>query len=211
MDTKWKKCRIIVSFMAFFLGMTLLLVNFFSMLRLLAETDYQAGSDYQRTEEFADYMSGRLETLISAAAGGENWDGGSYSSDTAAGYVYEEAVSSEAGGFDFSDWMRSTFGVSVGSTEVTGETTAEKPSASIPGKPADQGFGTAAAEKACEKAMAGFRAVPASFGSSGMVFPAFVGCDVLESSGSAPFDSAHLRSAGPGMQPGLSEEKQKAG
>ena len=55
--------------MAFFLGMTLLLVNFFSMLRLLAETDYQAGSDYQRTEEFADYMSGRLETLISAAAG----------------------------------------------------------------------------------------------------------------------------------------------
>ena len=128
MDTKWKKCRIIVSFTAFFLGMTLLLVNFFSMLRLLAETDYQAGSDYQRTEEFADYMSGCLETLISAAAGGEYWDGGSYNSDTAAGYVYEEAVSSEAGGFDFSDWMRSTFGVSVGSTEVTGETTAEETS-----------------------------------------------------------------------------------
>lgn len=121
-------------------AIALLLVNFFSMLRLLAETDYQAGSDYQRTEEFADYMSGCLETLISAAAGGENWDGGSYSSDTAAGYVYEEAVSSEAGGFDFSDWMRSTFGVSVGSTEVTGETTAEETSGVHSGKACGPGI-----------------------------------------------------------------------
>ena len=75
MATKWKKCRIIVSFAAFFLGMTLLLTNFFTMLGLLAQADLQAGTDYQKTEEFAGFISGRLETLVSAAAGGEDWHG----------------------------------------------------------------------------------------------------------------------------------------
>ena len=94
MDTKWKKSKIILSFAAFFLGLTLLLVNFFSMMQRLAETDFQAGTDYQETEEFAAFISGRLETLIGAAAGGEEWYDYSY------GTAYETAVSYET---DF-DW-----------------------------------------------------------------------------------------------------------
>ena len=56
MGTRWKKFRIIVSFTAFFLGITLLLMNVIPILCLTAEMDFQAG-DYQKTEVFADYMS----------------------------------------------------------------------------------------------------------------------------------------------------------
>ena len=59
MGTRWKKFRIIVSFSAFFLGITLLLMNVIPILCLTAEMDFQAG-DYQKTEVFADYMSERL-------------------------------------------------------------------------------------------------------------------------------------------------------
>ena len=114
MDTKWKKSRIIISFAAFFLGMTLLLSNFFSMLRLLAQADLGAGKDYQETEEFADYISGRLETLISAAAGGEDWDGSDSAYGVSYGYTYESG--NESGGF-FSDLIQSIFGRS-GETAV---------------------------------------------------------------------------------------------
>lgn len=76
MNTKWKKRGMMLSFTAFFLGVTLLLTNFFTMLRLLAEVDFQAGTDYQETEGFADYMSEYMESLIRAAAEGEDWDGG---------------------------------------------------------------------------------------------------------------------------------------
>ena len=116
MDTKWKKSKIILSFAAFFLGLTLLLVNFFSMMQRLAETDFQAGTDYQETEEFAAFISGRLETLIGAAAGGEEWYDYSY------GTAYETAVSYETG-FDFSDWWASLFGGSTAASEAAVEIT----------------------------------------------------------------------------------------
>lgn len=116
MDTKWKKSKIILSFAAFFLGLTLLLVNFFSMMQRLAETDFQAGTDYQETEEFAAFISGRLETLIGAAAGEEEWYDYSY------GTAYETAVSYETG-FDFSDWWASLFGGSTAASEAAVEIT----------------------------------------------------------------------------------------
>ena len=106
MATKWKKCRIIVSFAAFFLGMTLLLTNFFTMLGLLAQADLQAGTDYQKTEEFAGFISGRLETLVSAAAGGEDWHGSldSYGTAYEAADVYVDSWS--AGDFQVADLFR---------------------------------------------------------------------------------------------------------
>ena len=106
MATKWKKCRIIVSFAAFFLGVTLLLTNFFTMLGLLAQADLQAGTDYQKTEEFAGFISGRLETLVSAAAGGEDWHGSldSYGTAYEAADVYVDSWS--AGDFQVADLFR---------------------------------------------------------------------------------------------------------
>lgn len=97
MVTRWKKWKLIVSFTAFFVGMTLLLMNFFNMLNLLARTDFQAGRDYQKTEEFADYISGILETLVSAAVGGEDWRGEMEGYGTAYEnvYVYEDTLYSE--------------------------------------------------------------------------------------------------------------------
>lgn len=116
MDTKWKKSKIIISFTAFFLGMTLLLTNFFSMMQLLAEADFQAGTDYQETDEFAGFISGRLETLIGAAAGGQDWYGYSYETAYVTEGVYEQ-------GFDFSDWWQSIFGGPETSTEALTELT----------------------------------------------------------------------------------------
>ena len=106
MATKWKKCRIIVSFAAFFLGVTLLLTNFFTMLGLLAQADLQAGTDYQKTEEFAGFISGRLETLVSAAAGGEDWHGSldSYGTAYEAADVYVDSWST--GDFQVADLFR---------------------------------------------------------------------------------------------------------
>ena len=88
MDTKWKKSTAVVSFAVFFLGMTLLLQNFFSMLSLLSQTDFQAGNDYQKTEEFAGFISGRLEELLGAAVGGESWYDYSYGTAYENVYIY---------------------------------------------------------------------------------------------------------------------------
>lgn len=117
MVTRWKKWKLIVSFAAFFVGMTLLLVNFFNMLNLLARTDFQAGRDYQKTEEFADYISERLETLVSAAVGGEDWNGEMEGYGTAYEnvYVYEDTLYS--GNFETSN----LFGGGGNQTEAGGE------------------------------------------------------------------------------------------
>lgn len=129
MGTRWKKFRIIVSFTAFFLGITLLLMNVIPILCLTAEMDFQAG-DYQKTEVFADYMSERLGTLIGAAVGGENWDGSSYGFSDTDTYSYEGDVSSEAGSFDFSDGIRSSFGGAEENTVDLSEVTSSEEEAS---------------------------------------------------------------------------------
>src|SRR5699024_1356603 len=86
------------------------------MMQRLAETDFQAGTDYQETEEFAAFISGRLEILIGAAAGGEEWYEYSY------GPAYAIAVSYDTG-FDFSDWWASPFGGSTAASEAAVEIT----------------------------------------------------------------------------------------
>ncbi|HIT67794.1 MAG TPA: HAMP domain-containing histidine kinase [Candidatus Merdisoma merdipullorum] len=129
MDTKWKKSTAVVSFAVFFLGMTLLLQNFFSMLSLLSQTDFQAGNDYQKTEEFAGFISGRLEELLGAAVGGESWYDYSYGtayenvyiyngSDTYSSYTGDIVVEEAEEGFDFSEWWQRIFGGGTQTVEV---------------------------------------------------------------------------------------------
>ncbi len=78
MDTKWRKLRIIVSFTSFFLGMTLLLGNFLSMLSLIGSRPEnlksRIGTDYQEHPDFRLYMSSRLEELLGVATGGKGWN-----------------------------------------------------------------------------------------------------------------------------------------
>ena len=100
-------------------------MNVIPILCLTAEMDFQAG-DYQKTEVFADYMSERLGTLIGAAVGGENWDGSSYGFSDTDTYSYEGDVSSEAGSFDFSDEIRSSFGGTEENTVDLSETTSSE-------------------------------------------------------------------------------------
>ena len=64
--------------LAFFLGMTLLIYNFISMLTLISNTDLRQ-SDYQKTQEFATTMSNRLEDLIGIGLKGKDWMGYQYS------------------------------------------------------------------------------------------------------------------------------------
>lgn len=99
MDTKWRKSKIILSFTAFFLGITLLFGNFFSMIGLIASQDGDTladriGEDYQGTAEFCWYMSNRLEELLGVATGGKGWNsyGVTYGGD---GYYYYK---------DYFDW-----------------------------------------------------------------------------------------------------------
>ncbi len=83
MDTKWRKSKIVLSFTVFFVGMTLLLTNFFSMLGMLSASgldgdfgNFRDGrnADYQELEDFRWFVSGRLETLLAAATGGEGME-----------------------------------------------------------------------------------------------------------------------------------------
>ena len=78
MDTKWRKWKLILSFTAFFLGITLLFGNFLSMMGLLMSQDGdtladRVGTDYQNREEFCWSMSDRLEELLGVATGGKGW------------------------------------------------------------------------------------------------------------------------------------------
>ncbi len=78
MDTKWRKWKLVLSFTAFFLGITLLFGNFFSMIGLLMSQDGdtfadRVGMDYQNRREFCWSMSDRLEELLGVATGGKGW------------------------------------------------------------------------------------------------------------------------------------------
>ena len=80
MDTKWKKLKIILSFAAFFLGVTLLIESVWQLGRLIAETKgevWRTESDYQESAEFRRYISAKLEELLSVANDGERWKYGS--------------------------------------------------------------------------------------------------------------------------------------
>lgn len=116
--------------LAFFLGMTLLIYNFISMLTLISNMDLRQ-SDYQKTQEFATTMSNRLEDLIGIGLKGKDWMGYQYSySDS--GYRYDSYAAdtvTEDSGTVISEWWTSGYAGSMSyeeaATEAGGYSTAD--------------------------------------------------------------------------------------
>ena len=112
MDTKWRKLRIIVSFTAFFLGMTLLLGNFLAMLSLIGSSPEsfksRIGTDYQEQSDFRCYISSRLEELLAVATGGKGWNhyGVAYSDGLT--YYYQDYYDGYNNGWTGYPWSEAT-------------------------------------------------------------------------------------------------------
>lgn len=76
MDTKWKKSKIILSSMAFFLGMTLLISSLAPVAGLMltkGSFSRRWEGDYQESENFRWRISRQLEDLLGAATGGKSY------------------------------------------------------------------------------------------------------------------------------------------
>ncbi len=72
MDTKWKKSRIIISFLAFAMGLTILVIHLMSAAALLVacgEKVFAGPLDYQENGEFRWIISNRLSDLLGVATG----------------------------------------------------------------------------------------------------------------------------------------------
>lgn len=81
MDTKSKKIKTIVSFTAFFLGVSLLLSNVETGIFLLTgrmQKQEILAEDYQDTQEFRNSISDYLETFLSMATGGTPYNNQGY-------------------------------------------------------------------------------------------------------------------------------------
>ena len=76
MDTKWKKSKVLLGWLAFFLGISLVLESllFFGAALSSPEGRQRAADsfqgDYQNTQVFRNYLSDKLEQLITLGAGG---------------------------------------------------------------------------------------------------------------------------------------------
>ena len=76
MDTKWKKCKALCSFVAFAAGITLFLTNLTTAVCAylpLAGQDLTKPADYQETEQFRYIIEERLNSLLGVATGGSGW------------------------------------------------------------------------------------------------------------------------------------------
>ena len=82
MDTKWKSIKKALSFLTFFLGVSLILWNLSGLLRRMPDGIYSWTSgklradDYQQGWEFQNYITNRLEGFLSVAVNGypAGWD-----------------------------------------------------------------------------------------------------------------------------------------
>ena len=76
MDTKWRKCKVLCSFVAFAAGITLFLTNLTLSACAylpLAGQDLTKPGDYQETEQFRYIIEERLNSLLGVATGGNGW------------------------------------------------------------------------------------------------------------------------------------------
>jgi len=115
LDTRWKKCKVVCSFLVFLAGVTMLAVNLVPAvgiyLALGGEVLDGQQVDYQESREFRNLISGRLSDLLSVATGGKTAifsDGYGYYSMEESGYrdwldrklnevtVTQEAVTEQA-------------------------------------------------------------------------------------------------------------------
>ena len=91
MDTKWKKSRIIISFLAFATGLTILVIHLMSAVALLVACGVKifAGPlDYQESGEFRWIVGNRLSDLLGVATGGHTYSKSGYFTDST-GAVYK--------------------------------------------------------------------------------------------------------------------------
>ena len=81
MDTKWKKSKKIISFIIFFLGVTLTLDGITGILRYkpfnvpVWQVETLLEEDYQQSERFRQYIANRLENFLIMATGGDGLGG----------------------------------------------------------------------------------------------------------------------------------------
>ncbi len=90
MDTKWKKSKIIISFIAFATGLTMLVIHLISAAALLVtcgEKVFEGPLDYQESGEFRWIISNRLSDLLGVATGGYTYSG-YFTDSTGATYKY---------------------------------------------------------------------------------------------------------------------------
>ncbi len=79
MDTKWKKSKAVLGFLAFLLGVSLLLEGALYFGTVMTSSNSRAWvydsfkSDWRRTREFKNFASNRLEQLIMMGAGGNTY------------------------------------------------------------------------------------------------------------------------------------------
>ncbi len=96
MDTKWKKSKVLLSYLAFVIGLTMMVTNMVpavSMAAAFGTEIFQGPVDYQESEEFRYLISERLSDLLGVATGGK-----SYSSyDSGVTGVVEEAADAVGG------------------------------------------------------------------------------------------------------------------
>ena len=84
MDTKWKNRKKIISFAAFFIGISLVLGNIADLLRewsgesLPKYLDHVLEDDYQQSHSFRSYICGRLETFLAMASNSMGYAGYDY-------------------------------------------------------------------------------------------------------------------------------------
>ena len=113
MDTKWKNRKKAISFMIFFLGVSLAIGGFAGILKNKPGSVrfWQVGKlledDYQRSGRFRSYIAGRLENLLIMASGGAlgsvstYGDGTSYTFYNYGGYEWYDGFRYyEDGGYD---------------------------------------------------------------------------------------------------------------
>ena len=104
MDTKWKRSKRWIGEMAFFLGMTLLLVDIFRLTAAAAggkmgrDVRDALQSDYQNTSAFQFYMEGYLQDFLAMASGGSvgfSWTG----KQQTRGISYSRSLGTEVFGY----------------------------------------------------------------------------------------------------------------
>ncbi|MCI9337730.1 MAG: GHKL domain-containing protein [Lachnospiraceae bacterium] len=112
MDTKWKNRKKIVSFLVFFLGVSLALGGLADILRKkpFGTRLWQLGrileDDYQQSAGFRGYVSDRLSDFLVMATGGEGlwgirvYEDGTYYSE----YGFDADLLRELGGFEVEEW-----------------------------------------------------------------------------------------------------------
>lgn len=127
MDTKWKKGKAIVSFLAFVIGLTVLVINLVpavSMAMAFGMDIFHSGTpDYQESEEFRCLISEKLSDLLGVATGGQAYS--PYQNEDAGGTAYsgslnqpttvaqEDAVVEESADYEnaaFEDFMNNLEG-----------------------------------------------------------------------------------------------------